>query len=148
MADLAELVWEARPVASTTRRSLRVLVVDDEPMVRRILQAYLAGDGHVAECVASGPEGLDALRSGVFDLIMTDQSMPTMTGDQFAAAAWALAPDAPVIMLTGYADDLLARGVALAHIDLVLAKPIRPAELREGIAAVMGASDPSPGAAG
>src|SRR5208283_5475450 len=62
--------------------SQRVLLVDDELIVRKVLNEYLIRDGHVVELAANGEDGLDKFRDGRFDLVILDRAMPGMSGDQ------------------------------------------------------------------
>lgn len=58
----------------------RILVIDDDPLVRRSLQVLLHQAGYTVESAASGMEGLEKLPEGHFDLVMTDVRMPEMDG--------------------------------------------------------------------
>jgi PAS domain S-box-containing protein len=91
-------------------RALRVLVVDDEPQVRALTVAYLSTDGHSVVTAQDGHEGLECFKREHFDLVVTDQAMPGLTGDQLAAAIKHLAPNVPVLLLTGFIGfgDLIA----------------------------------------
>ncbi|WP_208635707.1 response regulator [Caballeronia pedi] len=82
-----------------------ILVVDDDPLIATST-AYLLEDlGHEVVEVGSGAAALEVLKNGKrVDLILTDYSMPRMTGLELAHAARALRPDLPVILATGYAE--------------------------------------------
>ncbi len=76
---------EARKPVSETPPPLRILVVEDEPLVREVLSVYLAEDKHEIVVAADGREGLEKFKSGGhFDLILTDRAMPEMNGDALA----------------------------------------------------------------
>jgi signal transduction histidine kinase/ActR/RegA family two-component response regulator len=122
-------------------RKLRVLVVDDEPMVRQLVTEYLTGDGHAVETASDGNQGLDKFRKGTFDLVLTDRAMPEMSGDHLADAVKAASPGTPVIMLTGFGDIMLARDEKPASVDLIVAKPVTVEGLREAIAKVTAPHD-------
>jgi CheY-like chemotaxis protein len=115
---------------------LRILVVDDEPLVRRLLADYLAIDGHAVETATNGRHALDRFRAGRYDLVVTDRAMPEMGGDELAAAIRRLSFDEPVIMLTGFGDLMLAADERPLGVDLVLSKPVTPAALRQAVARV------------
>ena len=86
-------------------RKLRVLVVDDDVLVAMNTTAMLEDLGHEAVEVHSGRQALEALETvDGFDLVITDQAMPQMTGSQFVTAARAKWPALPVILATGYAE--------------------------------------------
>jgi CheY-like chemotaxis protein len=112
---------------------LRILVVDDEPMVGDTIKLLLKFDGHEVETTNSSQAALDIFESGRFDLVMTDFAMPGMNGHQLAAAIKAGAPDQPVIMVTGHAGTLYPS----PDVDFVVSKPFGLENLREAIAKVM-----------
>jgi CheY-like chemotaxis protein len=96
---------EAEEVApEPTRRALRVLAVDDDPLVLFNTTAMLEDLGHTALEANSGAEALDLLRRHPVDLVITDQAMPKMTGVQLLEAVRAEWPDLPVVLATGYAE--------------------------------------------
>jgi PAS domain S-box-containing protein len=105
-------------------RELRILVVEDEPMVRMGVVAQLSAQGHLVEAAANGREGLDKFMSGRYDLVVTDRAMPEMGGDELAASIERLAPATPVIMLTGFGDLMEAKGEQPAGVDAVIGKPV------------------------
>lgn len=123
---------------------LRVLVVDDEPPIRRLLGELLTSDGHLVEAAADGREALEKLRGGRFDVVVTDRAMPGLNGDDLATAIRRLAPDAPIIMLTGFGAQMDADGERPLGVDLILNKPVTLDGLRRALAAV---APPRPGAA-
>ena len=123
---------------------LKVLVVDDEPMVRQVITEYLTSDGHTVECAKNGREGLEKFRAGSFDLILTDRAIPDMSGDQLAAAIKTLAPR-PVIMLTGFGQVIRARGEKPTGVDLVVSKPVTRAELQLAVSMVVSKYSPQDG---
>ena len=114
-------------------RPLLVLVVDDDPRGRAVLERVLKADGHSVELAADGQEGLQAFEEGKFDLVVTDRAMPNMNGDLMAAAIRQAAPEVPVIMVTGFGDLMAGNSERPENIDIVVAKPIDPRELREAV---------------
>jgi CheY-like chemotaxis protein len=113
-------------------RALRVLVVDDEAPVREMLSAALTHDGHEVQVAEQGVEGLRRFMAGKFDLVVTDKAMPGMSGDQMATAIKQVAPRTPIILLTGFGQFLDEE--AFTSIDVLAAKPIGLAALRDAIA--------------
>ena len=118
-------------------RQLHVLVVDDEPHVRQVLEEYLTFDGHTVETATDGREALEKFTSGsgMFDVVLTDRAMPRMGGDQLAAAVRVIAPR-PVIMLTGFGDVMQATSEKPVGVALILSKPVTLASLRKALAKV------------
>ena len=90
---------------NTEAAKLKILVVDDDFLVAMNTSAMLEDLGHQVVEVHSGALALDALEtSGPFDLMITDQAMPHMTGAQLVAAARVKQPALHVILATGYAE--------------------------------------------
>jgi CheY-like chemotaxis protein/anti-sigma regulatory factor (Ser/Thr protein kinase) len=113
----------------------RVLVVDDDAGVRDVLVAYLTGDGHTVVTAADGREGLERVRGGRFDVILTDMAIPELTGDQLARAAKQIAPGIPVVLVTGFGELLEASEEKSTAVDILLEKPVTLAALRGALAA-------------
>jgi CheY-like chemotaxis protein len=126
----------------------RILVVEDEAPLRRILREYLAFDGHIIETAVNGREGLERFREAEasanerFDLVVTDLAMPEMSGDQLALAVKATAPGTPVILLTGFGEMMLTSGETPSSVDLIVPKPFSLASLRRAVAIVVTSSAP------
>lgn len=128
---------------------LRVLVVDDEPLVRETVSEYLAADGHYVESVSNGCEALERFNADTFDLIITDRGMPAMNGDQLAATVKRVAPGVPIILLTGWGDHMRQIGEKPESVDLIVSKPVSIVELRRAVAqAISSPSDACQVAAG
>jgi PAS domain S-box-containing protein len=109
-------------------RSLRILFIDDEPLLRQALKETLGGEGHTVTTADGGQSGLEAFQAALqhehpFDVVITDLGMPYIDGRDVAQAVKAERPETPVILLTGWGisldtDDDLPEGV-----DLMLGKP-------------------------
>jgi signal transduction histidine kinase len=88
-------------------RSFRVLVVDDDPIVRASTTAMIEDLGHSAIEAASAGDALDVLRSSAeIDVVITDYAMPGITGASLAAKTNRIRPGLPVVIATGYAEAL------------------------------------------
>lgn len=118
-------------------RSLRVLVVDDEPVTRGVLKGYLTSDGHTVVTAVSAGEALQHLDGTEFDLLITDHAMPGMNGVQLAAALRERRAGHPVILVTGFAAGSMGGDEEPADVDLILRKPVSLRDLRHGLAGVM-----------
>jgi DNA-binding NtrC family response regulator len=81
---------------------VRVLVVDDEQLVRDLLVSYLTSLGFVVETAQDGVEGLEKYAQGDFDLVMTDLSMPNMDGIELVKQIRETDDEAVILMITGY----------------------------------------------
>jgi signal transduction histidine kinase/ActR/RegA family two-component response regulator len=133
--------WTARLERSANEwpspiRPLRILLVDDDPRTVHVIARYLRADGHVVEQARSGEEGIGKFGEGAFDLVITDRAMPDVSGDKVAEAVKARRAEVLVIMLTGFGWVMKDRQEKPAGVDMVLAKPVTRAELRESIAAL------------
>jgi len=84
----------------------RILVADDEPHARRVLELRLIGAGHDVTLASDGLEALETLREGAFDVLVTDICMPRMTGRELIDALRSLdAPFPIVFVLTSKVED-------------------------------------------
>jgi signal transduction histidine kinase/ActR/RegA family two-component response regulator/uncharacterized membrane protein affecting hemolysin expression len=125
--------------AAVVKRRLRILLVDDDPLLIKSLQDTLQEDGHVITATHGGREGIDAFaaaskRGEPFDIVVTDLGMPHVDGRRVAASIKSTSPTTPVVLLTGWGQRLIATNDAPAHVDKVLAKPPRLHELRAAFA--------------
>jgi len=114
--------------------NLRILVVDDEAQVRKVLTELLSADGHDVQTAANGKDGLSRFRDGGFDLVLTDRAMPEMNGDQLAEAIKQQDPDQPVVMVSGFGQRVKATGLRQPCVDAIVSKPVTLSELRAAIA--------------
>jgi len=106
----------------------RILVIDDDPIVRRSCQRILAQDYDVV-LADNGREGLDLLAAEPFHLALIDLKLPDISGTDLLGQAPDLFPDTPVIIITGYSTIKSAvEAIKLGAFDYV-AKPFTPDEL-------------------
>lgn len=139
----AEAEAEALPVAPSESPphppsgALTILFVEDETIIALATRAMLVKLGHRVIDVRSGPKALEVIEAGeAVDLMITDFSMPNMTGVQLADRARALRPSLPILLATGYMT--MPEG---SKLDLpLLSKPYMQRELREKINSVMAQS--------
>ena len=110
---------------------LKILAVDDDRLVLFNTTAMLEDLGHTVVEAISGEEALELLREQSFDLVITDQSMPRMTGVQLAEEIQAGWPQLPVILATGYAEIPGGTHVKAPK----LSKPFTERELAHAVAA-------------
>jgi CheY-like chemotaxis protein len=115
----------------------RILLVDDQALVREAVAMLLEIDCHKVVTACDGADALKQFQSGAFDVVITDYAMPGMTGDQLASAIRERNALQPIILLTAHASMLDAMGASLAAIDLVVPKPVTTSTLREALAKVL-----------
>jgi signal transduction histidine kinase/CheY-like chemotaxis protein len=116
-------------------RGKRLLVVEDEALVRRYLKEFLlTANADVTAC-ANAVEALDAFRRSpdAFNLIVTDQTMPGMSGVDMVREIRAMHSDVPVVVFSGYADVVSEAERAELLIADVLLKPVMAEELEQAI---------------
>jgi len=101
---------EAEKVSMAGQLSGRVLLVDDEPLVRRAISGYLVAAGYVVRVAVDGLDAIGKLRAGPLDLIISDLNMPRMSGFEFLDIVRKRFPQIPVIVIS--AADEFPEGVA------------------------------------
>jgi CheY-like chemotaxis protein len=107
----------------------RILVVEDEPLIRQLLLTALGGRGHRVETCPNGAEGLRQLRTGAFDVLITDFHMPKMTGIELIESVRASKIKiATILMSSNNLDELALTGKELEGIQF-LRKPFGINEL-------------------
>jgi CheY-like chemotaxis protein len=118
--------------------SARILVVDDEPSVRSFVDRVLREGGYVVRLASDGASALALLEEeGPFDLLLTDQVMPSMNGDELARRARIASPDMKVLYLTGFSDSLFHAKATLWSDEAFLDKPCSVAELMEAVSMLL-----------
>lgn len=123
----------ARPV-----RCASILLVDDEELVRRGTADMMQDIGYEVIEAGSASEALRLLQSGIeVDLIVTDYLMPAMNGVDLAVQVQSIAPDLPILLITGYSTISEGPGARLAR----LAKPFRQVDLADKLATLLNRSD-------
>jgi two-component system, OmpR family, response regulator len=108
---------------------VHVLLVEDDDDNRELMAEVLESAGYHVIAAGSGAEGLQTLAERSVDVVVTDVGMPGMGGLEVARAAKEIAPQVPVVVVTGYAereDITRARG---HEVDAVLVKPVDPDSL-------------------
>jgi signal transduction histidine kinase/ActR/RegA family two-component response regulator/HAMP domain-containing protein len=118
---------------------LRILIVDDDPLIIESLRETLRGDGHRVTAAEGGQAGIDAFeaaraRGEPFELVITDLGMPYVDGRRVSATIKSASPNTPVVLLTGWGQRLTAENQVPPHVDRVLNKPPRLRELRAALA--------------
>jgi CheY-like chemotaxis protein len=120
-------------------RPMRILIVDDDPLIIESLRETLRGDAHRVTAADGGQAGIDAFEAArasgeAFELVITDLGMPYVDGRRVAAAIKTASPTTPVVLLTGWGQRLTAENQVPPHVDRVLNKPPRLKDLRAALA--------------
>lgn len=116
------------PAAVT--RAPRILVVDDEPVLVRLLLRVLGMHGYDARGASDGRDALKQLDESPVDLVLSDVRMPVMDGPSFLAALQQRPEPPPLVFLTGYADHTYAELRAMGAADVRM-KPVHAAGILE-----------------
>jgi nitrogen regulation protein NR(I) len=112
----------------------QVLIVDDEPNLRKILSAQLTRDGYDVMTAEDGEQGLALLRENHIDMVITDLKMPKVDGMQLLREALAEVPDLPIVMITAHGTvDTAVEALKLGAFDY-LTKPFDKDEVRQIVA--------------
>jgi DNA-binding response OmpR family regulator len=114
----------------------RILVVDDESQIRRVMRAILIPEGFDVDDAKSGDEALDRLRSGKYDLVLLDIDMPGMTGFETCRAIRAVS-DMPIFMLTARSAEKDKTEALDAGADDYITKPFSTPELLARVGAAL-----------
>ena len=111
----------------------RILLVEDERVVREVIGRLLARDEHTVVEANNGAEAFCLFTRGQFDLVMTDFEIPFLKGNELAARIKQLVPGQPILMITGHAK----RPGPNNPVDAVLSKPVNLEQLRRAMAKLL-----------
>jgi CheY-like chemotaxis protein len=117
----------------------RLLFVDDEEALVRLWQTALEHLGYNVIACTSSLEALDVFRAAPqsFDLVITDYTMPAMTGEVLALELRRIQPDIPIILCTGFSDTMTAERAQALGIDGFILKPLMVGDLSLAIRRVL-----------
>ncbi|HJX60904.1 MAG TPA: GAF domain-containing protein [Thermodesulfobacteriota bacterium] len=101
----------------------RILVIDDEDSVRKILYQMLKAKGYQVVVASNGEEGIERFKEEPFDLVFTDLGMPKMSGWEVGRALKGINPKVPIALITGWGVGLNKDKMKESGIDLVVSKP-------------------------
>ncbi len=113
----------------------RILLVDDDELIMKMGHQMLEKLGYSVTSIFDSEQALDLFKndSDHFDLVITDMTMPKLTGDRLAKAITAIRPETPVILYTGYSNRLDQLDINASGIRAVLSKPLVKNELADTI---------------
>ena len=115
---------------------MKVLVIEDEPLIRDIYAEFLELLGHEADVAADGREGLAHFDPSVHQVVVTDFLMPGLTGLDVAEAIRARGHTTPIVMISGHAEPDVQRRAVQAGLRF-LRKPVSLAQFEAAIAEVL-----------
>ncbi|MER8766630.1 MULTISPECIES: two-component system VirA-like sensor kinase [unclassified Mesorhizobium] len=113
-----------------------ILVVDDDTPLMQLAEEMLAALGYEPVGFDRSPAALSAFRTDPerFDLVLTDEVMPDITGIEFSGRLHKIRPDLPVVLMTGYGRQLRSRQLTAAGISEVIKKPLLSAAVAQCLA--------------
>jgi len=134
IAERETVAGEAVPMGNE-----RVLLVDDEEDIVQIYQKRLKQLGYDVFTHTSSLQAMEAFRSkpDSFDIVITDMTMPNLTGDRLAVEIKRLKPEIPVILCTGFSEKMTAEKASKIGVDAFLMKPISLTDLAKTIRIVL-----------
>ncbi len=130
---------EIHPNTKLQGGSEHILIVDDEKEIIEIEREMLEYLGYKVTSRTSSIEALEAFRAapGSFDLVITDMTMPNMSGDKLSAELIKIRPDIPILLCTGFSENISEKKAASLGIKGFLLKPIAMNDLSQEIRKVL-----------
>jgi len=145
-ADPAEIVASApdnvdeQSAASDWSGGGRILLVEDEDMVRAVATRALTRAGYSVTACSDGEEGLESVeQGGEFDLVISDVVMPGMDGPAMARNIRQLQPRLPILFMSGYAEEQLRNDIDVPHMHFI-AKPFSVQQIGDKVSGILGAT--------
>lgn len=117
----------------------RILVIDDDELVSEYLAALLESESYEVKVLNRSIEALECFTEHPddFDLVITDQVMPEMTGVEIAQAMMKVRPDTPILLITGYSEKITAENAKSFGLRGYFPKPINEEQLLSKISSLM-----------
>ncbi len=116
---------------------LTILVVDDEPVVRKVLERSLLREGFRVVTACNGVEGLERIKGTKVDIVISDIMMPQMDGLEFLVEVKCNFPHIPVILITGFADQFTGKQALEAGAEDFIIKPFKNHDIRYALQRTM-----------
>ncbi len=116
-----------------------VLLIDDEESLVRLGEEMIAGLGYEPVGFTSSLEALETFRAapGRFDMILSDEAMPGMTGSELALAVREIRGDIPIVLMSGYVTPAMSQRARDAGVAEVLAKPLVARDIARSLAGAL-----------
>jgi DNA-binding NtrC family response regulator len=111
------------------KQEVAILVVDDEPMMRQLLEKILNRDGYGVFCAANGEEALDIMKREEINIVISDLHMTGMSGFELLKAIKKDHPQTGIIMMTAFGDTYTVKDALLLGADEYITKPFKSFEI-------------------
>ena len=108
----------------------KILVADDDPLVRKLLNDFLTLCGYAVDCVSNGKEAIALIETGSYDVLITDYMMPEMNGIELIKKARDIKKSLAIMGMSATEEE---RGFLAAGANLFIAKPFNPHALKDRI---------------
>ena len=122
-----------KPTQQIKANNLRILVVDDEQNICKVLKKFFSNEGHNCECVDNGTEAINLLKSESFDLVLCDLIMPEVSGRDVIKELNMLDKRPKVGLITGWSEKIESFYNEDLQIDFIIKKPFDFSELSKHI---------------
>ncbi len=123
----------SEPSSGKITKKLRILVVDDEMDICKIIDDFLTADGHIVKTVNSGAEAIEQIRKEQFDLVLSDLAMPDKTGYDVITALNKLERRPKIGIITGWSEELNSLNKEAMKVDFIMKKPLHLSEIARRI---------------
>jgi len=143
-AGAGPVVVESKADVPLPGGSERILYVDDEKALVEIAQKMLEKLGYTVEGKTNSISALDEIKQNgaQYDLVITDQTMPRMTGVELSQAIMDIYPDLPIILCTGFSASIDAKKAKELGINRFLMKPLAMDDLAQAVRSVLDGNHP------
>lgn len=128
--------FDAQRDGISVNRKLKVLLVDDEQVVRDVISLFLRHEQHEVTVAATAAEALRLVQEEKYDLVITDHAMPGIASENFVATLRSKGFDLPILMLTGFGEPMKTSDSIPQGVSRLISKPVTMEELRSAIAEV------------
>jgi CheY-like chemotaxis protein len=128
----------------TDQAQSRVLLVDDDPSVLRLLRRLIEREDLICDAAETGHQALTMLEEAAYDVLVLDKNLPDKDGIAVARDVRMMHPAMPILLITGYASEQSAREAAALRIADYILKPIEIEEFRQQLRELLRLSDGLP----
>lgn len=111
------------------KNTITLLIVDDEAMIRNLLEKILSKEGYKILTAKDGLEALEVMESSKVDIVISDMKMPRMNGLELLKRIKKERPDIGVVIMTGYGDTYTVKDALLLGADEYITKPFKSYEM-------------------
>ncbi|MBU8934938.1 MAG: response regulator [candidate division Zixibacteria bacterium] len=111
------------------KNTISILIVDDEEVLRSLLEKILSREGYQIKCAEDGVTALEILREEPYDIVISDMQMPRMDGFELLRTIKSEFPNIGIIIMTGFGDSYTVKDALLLGADEYITKPFRSYEI-------------------